>query len=444
MGKAVQMTGITGSGGTGEANTSSNVGTGEQLALSKSGVNLPFRTLKGLSNINITPSAGGEELEIASTITTAGILVRVFYTGDDIVLDGNTYLQTAIGSKGTATEEQQTINVDDNQKLYFGKDVVSGQQPAPSTVALGLYVAELIVEATTNSGNQRFTIEVYAADVDGNAVDSGLSGQVIGDLGVKPIGILDSGIIDMEDDNPTKVSLFAFINQAYTFQTGTRARYHISGEKVGAQGGALDLFLYTGSNYNSYIDVPASSTSAIPTTFSRTTSFSRGGAISTFQNPYVGKTVGNGLASQPFNNLQLSEASGKDQLAFINYNFGYSKTGALEKPLTIDVLVYNKTQDGQLQAPLTETSLPNAVDWKVLAFFDKIVPLNNNSPVRYDGDAAFFNQSQLSKISDLVISWLDSDDYLICVQVSFSGQSWATPPEDIKIDLGFISNIDPS
>jgi hypothetical protein len=430
--------------GTGEANTSSNEGGGETLALPKSGINLPFRSLLGTNNINIVPSASGHELEISSTITTAGILARVFYTADPEVLAGGSFIKTALGSRGTINELQQQITVDDDEKDFFAQDVISAQQPVPQTVELGQYVADLIVQTSSNSGDQRFTIEVYAADADGNVIDSGLASQPVGDLGVKTVGILDSGVIDLQSGNPTSVPLFAFIAEPYTFATGTRARYHISGEKVGVQGGSTTLSLFTGANYNSYIDLPVSSVKSTPTTVSRTAAFSRGGAISTFQDPYLGKTVGNGLASQPFNNLQLAEASGGEQLAFISYNFGYSKTGALLKPVLIDVLVYNKTQDGQLQAPLTETSLPSAASWKVLAFLQQDVPANNGASIRYDGGKAVFTQSELSKISDLDPTWTDSDEYLICARVSFSGQSWATPPEDVKVDLGFVAELNPS
>lgn len=51
--------------GGGEANTSSNAGAGDGLALPKSGFNLPFKSLTAGSNISLTPSAN--EIEIAAT-----------------------------------------------------------------------------------------------------------------------------------------------------------------------------------------------------------------------------------------------------------------------------------------------------------------------------------------------------------------------------------------
>jgi hypothetical protein len=46
-----------GGSGEGEANTSSNEGSGAGLALPKSGVNLPFKSLLGGSNVTITEQA---------------------------------------------------------------------------------------------------------------------------------------------------------------------------------------------------------------------------------------------------------------------------------------------------------------------------------------------------------------------------------------------------
>jgi hypothetical protein len=56
---------LSGGGGGGEANTSSNQGAGEGLALAKSGVDLPFKTLLAGDNISLT--SGVDTLEISST-----------------------------------------------------------------------------------------------------------------------------------------------------------------------------------------------------------------------------------------------------------------------------------------------------------------------------------------------------------------------------------------
>lgn len=54
---------------TGEANTASNQGAGEGLVLTKSGVNLPFKTLTAGSNITLTPSTN--ELQINANTSMA-------------------------------------------------------------------------------------------------------------------------------------------------------------------------------------------------------------------------------------------------------------------------------------------------------------------------------------------------------------------------------------
>lgn len=56
--------------GSGEANTTSNMGTGEGIAASKSGVNLPFKSLKAGSNISISSTL--DEITIAANVPAPG------------------------------------------------------------------------------------------------------------------------------------------------------------------------------------------------------------------------------------------------------------------------------------------------------------------------------------------------------------------------------------
>lgn len=57
-------------GGGGEANTTSNVGGGEGLALAKSGVNLPFKTLVAGPNISFTPAAQTLTIDVDGVVLT--------------------------------------------------------------------------------------------------------------------------------------------------------------------------------------------------------------------------------------------------------------------------------------------------------------------------------------------------------------------------------------
>lgn len=65
----------------GQANTSSNVGTGEGLANAKSGVNLPFKSLK--AGTNITLNATADEIEIVAASGNASLTtVETFNIGE--------------------------------------------------------------------------------------------------------------------------------------------------------------------------------------------------------------------------------------------------------------------------------------------------------------------------------------------------------------------------
>lgn len=71
-------------GGGGEANTSSNVGTGAGLALPKVGVDLPFKSLVAGAGIVLTPTA--TEIEISSTAT----IIEIKSGSGTVSLGGNT------------------------------------------------------------------------------------------------------------------------------------------------------------------------------------------------------------------------------------------------------------------------------------------------------------------------------------------------------------------
>lgn len=196
--------------------------------------------------------------------TTAGILDRIFFTGDTQVLTSGTYYKTSGTSKGTVPLVTQTVSPNDNQKLYFAQDLISEQVTgAPKNFPKGAYSGQLSVLGTSISAGQqqKFTIEVYAADSNGVPYNSGVSGAPTGDLGFQVISILDSGNVTLASGEESLVLVSGFLTDDYSLAIGSRVRLHVSGEKIGIIGGAINLSVFYGQNANSYLDVPASITS---------------------------------------------------------------------------------------------------------------------------------------------------------------------------------------
>jgi hypothetical protein len=198
--------------------------------------------------------------------TTAGVLSRIYFTGDESVLVTGTYYDTNT-TKGIASINEVVLN-DDNEKEYFAQDLISQLYPIELNSQGGSYSAQLTAQVSSNAGDQRFTIEVYLADADGNPVESGIIGQPTGDLGVTVINILDSGIIDLQQNNISQVALTGVIPGDVVFPPNSRFRYHVSAAKVGADGGNVTMTVFYGANYSSYLDVPVSVTSDTTTNLS--------------------------------------------------------------------------------------------------------------------------------------------------------------------------------
>ena len=95
-----------GGGGSGEANTTSNVGTGSgQLAKAKDGVNLPFKTIKQGANITVTN--GTDEVEIAAAAPGESNTLTAQGTGVSLVGDKT---GSALGVKTLVAGTNVTID----------------------------------------------------------------------------------------------------------------------------------------------------------------------------------------------------------------------------------------------------------------------------------------------------------------------------------------------
>jgi len=200
---------------------------------------------------------GGIDLKLgALSSTTAGQITRVWFTADQTTITAGTFDLTNPLNKGTVASHQQTVVNDDNEKKYFLTDIIGQPFAMATTFPIGLYSGNLSVSTTPTNANQKFTVELYKCNNAGTPIASGVTGAVVGDLGVTVIMIMDSGDVTLANASITNVPVSVILGSAFSISVGERIRYHVSAAKVGTAGTAINESVYYGSSYNSFIDVP--------------------------------------------------------------------------------------------------------------------------------------------------------------------------------------------
>ena len=156
------------------------------------------------SNTEVNNSDPLNPIVSAFPTTTAGILSRTYFTGDTETLAAGTFYKSNRDGKGTVATVTQNVSVNDNEKAYFAQDLISEPYPIDTTIYAGAYSGILNGFVSANGGEQRFTVEIYKTDLDGNPVPSGITGAPTGDLGVTVIAIAQSGLIDLQSNNESQ------------------------------------------------------------------------------------------------------------------------------------------------------------------------------------------------------------------------------------------------
>jgi len=188
--------------------------------------------------------------------TTAGQTTRVWFTADQTTITAGTFDLTNPTSKGTAPSHIQSVVNDDNEKKYFLTDVIGGAFIVDTMFPPGIYAGNLSASTTPNSAQQRWTVELYKCDNGGTPIASGVTGAVVGSLGVTVITILDSGLLTLADGSIANVQVSGNLGgTGFSILAGQRVRYHVSAEKVGTAASNITQSVYYGTYYNSFIDV---------------------------------------------------------------------------------------------------------------------------------------------------------------------------------------------
>jgi len=211
----------------------------------------------GTPNVSITGDALNPVISVSQT--TAGILQNVYFTADEITTTQGTFYEVKVNDRGTAAEPStpNTVQLDDNQSGPFAVDFLGDVAIEETTIFEGVYTGFPIAQVNIGQSNQRFKIEVYLCDGQGSPI-AGIGTGDIGTLGVNTILIADSGEIDLQQNNPTSILCSGFLETSVTWAIGRRFRYRVIAEKVGTGGGVKTFTLFSGSDYNSFFQIPAS------------------------------------------------------------------------------------------------------------------------------------------------------------------------------------------
>jgi hypothetical protein len=194
---------------------------------------------------------------LSVTATTAGISTRVWFTADVSVVSATNYYATNATSKGTLASAIQNVVNNDNVKTYFAQDLIGSPFATATMFPPGTYAGNLSASTSPNSAQQRWTVELYKCDNAGTPIASGVTGAVVGSLGVTVITILDSGLLTLADGSVTNVQVSGTLGTGgLSMAVGQRIRYHVSAEKVGTAGANITQSVYYGTSYNSFLDVP--------------------------------------------------------------------------------------------------------------------------------------------------------------------------------------------
>jgi hypothetical protein len=212
--------------------------------------------VNGSPNVSITNGPSNEKI-ISVIQTTAGLLQNVYFTGQTEVTSEGTFGVTLISEKGNVGANNQTIVLASNETKSFDLDFLGNPSPIDTNILAGDYTAFPIMQVSTNQNNQRFKIETYLCD--GEGVPTGAGDGPVGTLGVNTILIADSGIVDLQANNPTGVPCSGNVPTPIPFLAGQRFRYVIVVERVGSGSNSKTVTFFCGNNYNSYFQIPGNS-----------------------------------------------------------------------------------------------------------------------------------------------------------------------------------------
>jgi hypothetical protein len=236
-------------------------------------------TVGGLTNVkpSINSYTVGTVLESNSTsgkifvnsinshrIDDSEIVVGIepsFFTADDISTTAGVFYKNLIGNEGTNSVAIEQVTVGDNQKLPISKDHLSESFPIPLTIFKGLRDGQIEFEIDAVLAQEKIYVEIYLSDFDGTPLDSGIVGEPVGTLGVKPIVVLSTALLNISATGAIRKEDFrGFLAEDFALPANHRLRFRFLCEKVGDAGGNKTFTLYFGADHDSFINTVVSVT----------------------------------------------------------------------------------------------------------------------------------------------------------------------------------------
>lgn len=189
--------------------------------------------------------------------TTAGVISRVYFTADTVALS-QTYRLTNSAGKGTVASFLNACPSSNGVTTWSTNRYCSALLTSAVNVPKGGVTSFLDV-SWDSAGTRQLFMEIYFADSNGVVYTNPDVTAPVGSLGVRVMYQLSSGIYNALSSSIMQIGLTVDVNTAFTIPANNRAVYVVGALKTGGGGGSIATY-YSGTSYNSFIDVPVNIT----------------------------------------------------------------------------------------------------------------------------------------------------------------------------------------